>query len=79
MLTHLTDPKNLVYMLGMEGELIELNVRTLKTKRLFALTKELGTPGHLPPAQGVALLGSQVADRVAAHPMAGAVRGGRCP
>jgi hypothetical protein len=44
--THLTDPDNLVYMLGMEGELFELNVRTLKTKRLFDLTKELKTPGE---------------------------------
>ncbi len=44
--THLTDPKNLVYMLGMEGELFELNVKTLKTKLLFDLTKTLGTPGE---------------------------------
>ena len=44
--THLTDPKTLVYMLGMEGELVELNVRTLKVKHLFDLTMELGTPGE---------------------------------
>ena len=44
--THLTDPENLVYMLGMEGELFELNVHTLATKLLFQLTKELGTPGE---------------------------------
>ena len=43
---HLTDPANLVYMLGMEGELFELNVHTLVTKQLFDLTKELGTPGE---------------------------------
>jgi len=43
---HLTDPDNLVYMLGMEGELLELNVHTLKTKLLFDLTKELQTPGE---------------------------------
>lgn len=43
---HLTDPENLVYMLGMEGELFELNVRTLKTKLLYDLTKELQTPGE---------------------------------
>jgi hypothetical protein len=44
--THLTDPENLVYMLGMEGELFELNVKTLKTKLLFDLTKTLKTPGE---------------------------------
>lgn len=44
--THLTDPKNLVYMLGMEGELFELNVHTLETKKIFDLTKELGTKGE---------------------------------
>jgi len=43
---HLTDPENLVYMLGMEGELFELNVHTLETKFLFDLTKELDTPGE---------------------------------
>lgn len=43
---HLTDPENMVYMLGMEGELFELNVHTLSTKLLFDLTKELGTPGE---------------------------------
>ena len=44
---HLKDPKNLVYMLGMEGELFELNVRTLKVKFLFDLTQSLGTPGEM--------------------------------
>ncbi|MDR1010444.1 MAG: hypothetical protein LBM04_04865 [Opitutaceae bacterium] len=43
---HLSNPRNLVYMLGMEGELFELNVRTLKTRRLFDLTRELDTPGE---------------------------------
>lgn len=43
---HLTDPQNLVYMLGMEGEVFELNVKTLKVKFLYDLTKELGTPGE---------------------------------
>jgi len=43
---HLTDPENLVYMLGMEGELFELDVRTLKARLLFDLTKELSTPGE---------------------------------
>lgn len=44
--THLSDPENLVYMLGMEGELFELNVRTLKVKLLFDLTDALDTPGE---------------------------------
>ncbi|WP_309400091.1 hypothetical protein [Cerasicoccus maritimus] len=44
--THLTDPDNLVYMLGMEGELFELNVHTLESKLIFDLTQELGTPGE---------------------------------
>jgi hypothetical protein len=40
---HLTDPKNLVYMLGMEGELFELNVHTLDCKQIVDLQKELST------------------------------------
>ena len=44
--THLKDPKNLVYVLGMEGELFELNVHTLETRVLFDLTRELDTPGE---------------------------------
>ncbi len=43
---HLSDPANLVYMLGMEGELFELNVHTLETTLLFDLTKVLDTPGE---------------------------------
>jgi hypothetical protein len=43
---HLADPQNSVYMLGMEGEFFELNVRTLKVRRLFDLTQELSTPGE---------------------------------
>lgn len=43
---HLSDPQNLVYMLGMEGELFELNVHTLEVRHLFDLTKELETPGE---------------------------------
>ena len=43
---HLTDPENLVYMLGMEGELFELNVHTLESRLIFDLTQELGTPGE---------------------------------
>lgn len=43
---HLKDPENFVYMLGMEGELFELNVRTLETQFIYDLTQELDTPGE---------------------------------
>lgn len=43
---HLTDPENLVYMLGMEGELFELNVRTLAVRQIADLQKHLGTEGE---------------------------------
>jgi hypothetical protein len=43
---HLSDPDNLVYMLGMEGELFSLNVHTLAVEKLFDLTQALGTPGE---------------------------------
>ena len=38
---HLTDPKNKVYFLGMEGLFWEVDVKTLKAKLLFNLVKEL--------------------------------------
>jgi hypothetical protein len=38
---HLTDPKNKVYMLGMEGRFWELDVNTLKATLLYNLVKEL--------------------------------------
>ncbi len=44
---HLSDPENLIYMLGMEGELFELNVRTLEARQLFDLTQALDTPGEM--------------------------------
>lgn len=44
---HLTDPENLVYMLGMEGELFELDVFSLEVKKLFQLTEVLETPGEM--------------------------------
>lgn len=44
--THLSDPDNLVYMLGMEGELFELNVYSLECRQIFDLTKVLETPGE---------------------------------
>lgn len=40
---HLTDPARLVYMLGMEGELFELDLVTLATRRIADLVAELGT------------------------------------
>ncbi len=43
---HLNDPANLVYMLGMEGELFELNPRTLACRPIADLQKELGTEGE---------------------------------
>jgi hypothetical protein len=44
---HLFNPANWIYMLGMEGELFELNVHTLEVKLLFDLTKALKTPGEM--------------------------------
>ncbi len=43
---HLTNPAELVYMLGMEGELFELNVKTLECKLVYDLQKELSTDGE---------------------------------
>ena len=40
-MSHLEDPENKVYMLGMEGEFIEADVTTLVTTQLFNLLKEL--------------------------------------
>jgi hypothetical protein len=42
---HLTDPKNKVYFLGMEGRFWELDVHTLKATQLFNLVKELNIKG----------------------------------
>lgn len=39
--SHLTDPKNKVYFLGMEGRFWEVDVRSLEAKLLFNLVKEL--------------------------------------
>lgn len=41
---HLADPENFVYVLCMEGELFELNVRTLECRQVFDLNKELDVP-----------------------------------
>jgi len=40
-MTHLTDPRNKVYCLGMEGHFWEVDVHTLEAKLLFNLVKEL--------------------------------------
>jgi len=46
---HLTDPANMVYFLGMEGEFFEVNVRTLETRQLFDLMHELDEPSGSKP------------------------------
>ena len=43
---HLHDPANKVYMLGMEGEFYEMDLRTLETTFIADLTVELGVPDH---------------------------------
>ena len=43
---HLSDPDNKVLFLGMEGELFEVDVKTLAVRQLFDLCKELDTPGE---------------------------------
>lgn len=46
-MTHLTDPNNKVYLLGMEGEFFEVDVKTLAAKQLFNLVKELDIKGRV--------------------------------
>ena len=46
---HLHDPEHLVYFLGMEGELFEVDVHTLRATQLFDLTRELGMPQDMWP------------------------------
>ncbi len=43
---HLREPERLVYMLGMEGELFELDVGTLAVRQIADLQKHLGTEGE---------------------------------
>ena len=45
-MTHLKDPDNLLYVLTMEGLFYEVDVRSLKTRPLFDLVKELGIQGQ---------------------------------
>jgi hypothetical protein len=49
---HLTEPQTKVYVLGMEGHFWEVNVRTLETKLLFDLVKELGIADAQPHFKG---------------------------
>ncbi|MBD3265076.1 hypothetical protein GF373_00270 [bacterium] len=46
---HLTDPKNKVYFLAMEGEFFEVNVHTLEAKELYQLTDTLAMPAEAKP------------------------------
>ncbi|MEA3224807.1 MAG: hypothetical protein U9Q07_02570, partial [Planctomycetota bacterium] len=41
---HLTDPRNKVYFMGMEGGFFEVDVHTLEAKKLFNLCEELELP-----------------------------------
>jgi len=43
-MAHLDDPDSKVYMLGMEGEFFEMDVRSLAVRQLFDLTRELEIP-----------------------------------
>jgi hypothetical protein len=43
---HLSEPARLVYMLGMEGELFELDVHTLACTQIADLQQHLGTEGE---------------------------------
>jgi len=46
---HLEDPANKVYVLGMEGEFLEMDVHTLEVRTLGNISDELGVPeGHWP-------------------------------
>lgn len=46
---HLTDPDDKLLVLGMEGELIELDLQTLETTQLFDLCTELELPSGARP------------------------------
>ncbi len=43
---HLANPKELVYVLTMEGELFELNMKSYECKQVFDLQKEMDTLGE---------------------------------
>jgi hypothetical protein len=60
-MTHLADPENLVYILGMESHLWEVNVRTLETRLLFELNRDLQLPaGSKPHYKGGFCTGDRV-------------------
>ncbi|MFC4094885.1 hypothetical protein [Euzebyella saccharophila] len=46
---HLEDPENKVYFLAMEGDFLEVDLRTLKVNYLFDLKKELNEPKGAKP------------------------------
>lgn len=48
-MTHLADPNNKVYFLGMESEFWEADVHTLQVKQLFTLNRELELPAGSKP------------------------------
>ena len=50
--THLTDPNNKVYFLGMEGRFWEVDVRSLESKLLFNLVNELEINDATPHFKG---------------------------
>ncbi len=50
---HLADPENLVYMLGMEGELFEANVHTLQCRQIADLMQDLNPMGQGEPGYSV--------------------------
>lgn len=46
---HLDDPENKVLVLGMEGHLLEVDVKSLKARQIFDLNKELKLSGRSQP------------------------------
>ncbi len=60
-MTHLHDPENRVYMLGMESHLFELDVRTLAVRLLATLDEHLPLPaGYRPHYKGGFTAGDRV-------------------
>jgi len=58
---HLREPKRMVYMLGMEGELFELDLETLACRQIADLAKELRLPeGAQPHFKGAFATGDRV-------------------
>lgn len=58
---HRTDPARQVHVLGMEGEFLDLDVRTLAVRRRFDLTRELRLPaGAQPHFKGAFTAGGRV-------------------